>query len=122
MPELSNIFTEGTQGLMVDGSLKYIPMNEDAGFVGKITAYNATTGKVTLQKAWTKATTPETFYAIAKYYGLSGIPTSDEVVAGAYAPVFRVGVGNNDWSDDSAFQLRDSTNTTKPSFVCFFFS
>lgn len=119
---LGNIFTKGTQALLVAGKLIKIPVNEDWAGIAEISAYDATKGKVTLKKIWSQAVTPETFFAWAKYLGQSGVPAESEVVVGEYVVFYRVGVGNVNFSATPAgFQLHDSQSTTKASFVVFFF-
>ena len=121
MAELENAFSTGTEGLMVDGKLVMLPANEDWQLVGRITAYDDTIGKVSFTKAWDQAGTPETFYALAKYAGRTGTPRASEVVVNFYAIFYRTGIGNNNFTSATGFQLNEAASVTKASFVVFFF-
>lgn len=123
MAELENAFSKkGTESLIVDGKLIFLPMNEDWQLVGKIIAYDASIGKVSFSKIWDQASSKETFYAEAKYFGRDGKPTESEVNTDSYAVFYRVGIGNNNFtSAPTAFQLDSAASLTKSSFVVFFF-
>jgi hypothetical protein len=123
MAFLENLFTSGTQGLMVDQKIVYVPVNEDFSVIGEILSYSESTAKITFKKAWDKAATPTVFYAEARYAGKTGIPLSAEVSVGSYAIFHRVGVGNVVFTaSQPAFQKDDeAANVNKASFVSFFF-
>jgi len=121
MSELSNIFSKGTEALQIDDSFLYVPLNEDYCFLAEVLSYDPAYGKMLCKKVWDPDGS-KTFIVRALYSGQSGTPTSSEVVAGQKTPVYRVGVGNNNFSALSeSLQLHDSNNTTKVSFVSFFF-
>lgn len=114
--------TKGSQPIIIGQTLIQLPVNEDFGMVGEIISYEAATGKISFKKVFDKAATPETFYAVARYQGKTGIPLATEVVAGSYAIFKRVGVGNVSFTGTQpAFQLDDDEATNKASFVSFFF-
>lgn len=121
MGELGNIFTHGSQALIVESVPKKLPVNEDWAFLGFVTAFDEVSQKVTVTKAWDLAAVPSAFYAYARHPGNDEAVTSDLVTIGQLVPVFRCGAGNNDFSSTSALQKHDLTDTSNPSFVCFFF-
>lgn len=115
---LGNIFTKGTQALLVAGKLVKIPVNEDYCAIAEIAAY--TPPKLSLKKAWDQATAKTVFHAEARFLGNEGVPAEADFCAGEFVPFHRVGIGNIDFAGiPTGFQKKDAEATTKSSFVVF---
>lgn len=99
-----------------------IPINADWHILGEITAYDFTKKQVTVKSVFDESGAPKEFFAMAKYLGKPGTPITSDVVVGEKVTIYRVGEGNDPApvGGYSGFKGR-STDTTKASFVAFFF-
>ena len=118
--------TNQHRNIMVKGSEvshdSETPINQDWCMVGQITAYDESKAQVSIESVWDKAGTKKTFFAWAKYFGQSGVPTPDEVEVDQQIEFYRTGVGNDPAPAGGYTDFRlDSSDNTKASFVAFFF-
>ena len=120
--DLANCFSRGTAGVMCDGKLTKVPSNEDWSMIGKVVAYDAAIGKLTLSKIHDTSASSKLYYVWYRYNGQSGSPSSAEVEVGQLVPFFRAGPGNADFSSVPTQFAAESGNINDPSFGSFFFT